>query len=65
LFTLLIAVAAALPWVLSFSIRYVSGVAIPEALSGLVGSLWIVVLGYKMSKFASQSEKPKLFVKNT
>jgi hypothetical membrane protein len=54
-FTLLIAVAAALPWVLLFTLHYVSGVAIPEFLSALAGSAWSVLLSYKMFKGASQS----------
>jgi hypothetical membrane protein len=53
LFTLLIAVVAALPWILYFSVHYVSGVAVPEAVSGLAGGVWAVVLGYKMFKAAS------------
>jgi hypothetical membrane protein len=47
-FTLVVAVVAALPWVLYFSVHYVSGVAIPETISGLAGGVWTVVLGYKM-----------------
>jgi hypothetical membrane protein len=54
LFTLLTAVVAALPWVLLFAVHYVSGVAIPEFVSGLAGGVWAVVLGYKMIKAASQ-----------
>jgi hypothetical membrane protein len=54
LFTLAVAVVAALPWVLLFAVHYVSGVAIPEAVSGLAGGLWAVALGYKMIKAASQ-----------
>jgi hypothetical membrane protein len=54
LFTLLTAAAAALPWILYFSIHYVSGVAIPELASALAGSVWIVVLGYKMFKATPQ-----------
>ncbi len=54
LFTLLIAIAAALPWILLFAFRYVSGVAIPEFASALAGSVWAVVLSYKMFKAASQ-----------
>jgi hypothetical membrane protein len=53
-FTLLIAVAAALPWILYFSFHYVSGVAIPEFASAVAGSVWAVVLSYKMFKAASQ-----------
>jgi hypothetical membrane protein len=54
LFTLAVAVVAALPWVLYFSVHYVPGVAIPEAVSGLAGSVWAVALGYNMIKAASQ-----------
>jgi hypothetical membrane protein len=54
LFTLLIAIAAALPWILLFAVRYVSGVAIPEFASAVAGSVWAVVLSYKMFKAASQ-----------
>jgi len=53
-FTLAVAVVAALPWVLYFTVQYVSGVAIPEAVSGLAGGVWTVVLGYKMLRAASQ-----------
>jgi hypothetical membrane protein len=53
-FTLAVAVVAALPWVLYFTVHYVSGVAIPEAVSGLAGGVWTVVLGYKMLRAASQ-----------
>jgi hypothetical membrane protein len=52
-FTLAVAVAAALPWILYYFVRYVSGVAVPEAVSGLAGGVWAVVLGYKMLKAAS------------
>jgi hypothetical membrane protein len=54
LFTLLIAIAAALPWILLFAVHYVSGVAIPEFASAVAGSVWTVVLSYKMFKAASQ-----------
>ena len=52
-FTLVMAVAAAAPWVLLFAVRYVSGVAVPEFVSGLAGGVWTVVLGYKMLRAAS------------
>jgi len=44
-----------LPWVLYFTIHYVSGVAIPEFLSALAGSIWALLLSYKMFKAASHS----------
>ncbi len=50
LFTLAMSLAAALPWILYFAIEYVPGVAIPEAISGVAGSIWTVALGYKMIK---------------
>ena len=53
-FTLLIAVAAALPWMLYFYIHYVPGVAIPEFVSALAGSIWTIFLAFKMLKAASQ-----------
>jgi hypothetical membrane protein len=55
-FTLLIAVAAATPWVLYFAVHYVSGVAIPEAISAFAGSVWAVVVSGKMLKQASRSK---------
>lgn len=56
-FTFITAAVAAAPWVLQFSIRYVSGVAIPETISALAGSAWAIVLGYMMFKEASRPRK--------
>ena len=53
-FTLLIAVAAALQWILYFYVHYVSGVAIPESASALAGSVWIVLLSRRILRTASQ-----------
>lgn len=55
-FTLIAAVAAAAPWILYFSVHYVSGVAVPEAVSGLAGTVWTVVLGCKMMREASRAK---------
>jgi hypothetical membrane protein len=55
-FTLIVAVAAATPWVLYFSIHYVSGVAVPEAVSAVAGSVWALVLSGKMLKQASRAK---------
>lgn len=55
LFTLLTAVAAAMPWILYFYVHYVSGVAVPEFASALAGSAWTVMLSCKMLRAASQS----------
>ena len=54
LFTLLTAVATALPWILYSIVHYVSGVAIPEFASSVAGSVWIVVLSCKMLKAMPQ-----------
>ncbi len=51
-FTLALAFAAAIPWILEFTVHYVSGVAIPEFVSGLAGAAWTIVLGIKMLKEA-------------
>jgi hypothetical membrane protein len=53
-FTLLLGVVAAVPWLLLFLVRYVSGVAIPEFISAVAGGLWAGVFGFKMLKMASQ-----------
>ncbi len=58
LFTLLIAVAAATPWILQFTLNYVQGVAIPEFTSALAGSTWTIVLSYKMLKTPAQPKTP-------
>jgi hypothetical membrane protein len=55
LFTLLVAVVAVAVWVVQFSVRFVPGVAIPETISALSGSVWSIVLGFKMLKRASTS----------
>jgi hypothetical membrane protein len=55
-FTLLVAIVAVAPWVLLFSVRYASGVAIPEFVSALAGSVWAIVLGGKMFREASRSK---------
>jgi hypothetical membrane protein len=57
LFTFLAAIVAAAVWIIQFSIRFVSGVAIPEAVSALSASMWSIVLGFKMFKQASHSNK--------
>ncbi|MCW4044346.1 MAG: DUF998 domain-containing protein [Candidatus Bathyarchaeota archaeon] len=55
-FTLVVALAAAAPWVLYFAFHYVSNVAVPEIVSAFAGSVWAVVLSGKMLKQASRSE---------
>jgi hypothetical membrane protein len=55
-FTLAIAFAAATPWVLQLLIHYVSGVAVPEFVSGLAGAVWTEILSIKMLKEASRAK---------
>ena len=57
-FTLLTAFVAAAPWVLQFLINYVSGVAVPEAVSVIAGSTWAVVSGFKMFRAGSRAKTP-------
>jgi hypothetical membrane protein len=49
-FTILIGIAAAIPWILYFFVHYVAGVAIPEFISGVAGAVWIITLGYSILK---------------
>jgi hypothetical membrane protein len=55
-FTLLLGIVAAVPWLLLFLVRYVSGVAIPELISAVAGGVWTAVFGYKMLKMASRAK---------
>jgi len=55
LFTFLVAMSAATPWIAYFTARYVEGVAVPETISALAASMWAMVLGYKMLKKPSHS----------
>jgi hypothetical membrane protein len=57
-FTLLMAFAAAAPWILQYLFHYVSGVAVPEAVSALVASVWVLVLSGKMLRYASRAKTP-------
>jgi len=50
IFTLLIGIASALPWVSLFAFHYVQGVAIPEFISGVAISAWTIMLSYKILK---------------
>jgi hypothetical membrane protein len=59
IFTLATALFAAAVWVLEFTVTYVSGVAIPEALSGLAGATWVVVLSWLMLKQVSKGPSQK------
>jgi hypothetical membrane protein len=56
-FTVLIGLAAALPWILQLTLHYVSNVAIPEAISGTLIATWTIVLSYKILKQPNQPPK--------
>jgi len=53
LFTFLAAIFAVVVWVIQFTIKFGRGVAIPETLTSLSASAWVMFLGYKMLKQAS------------
>ena len=48
--SIVVAVLAAMSWILNFSFGYVSGVAIPETISGAAAAIWIITLSYKVLK---------------
>jgi hypothetical membrane protein len=54
-FTILTGMVAAIPWFLYFTLHYVSGVAIPEFISGIAGAIWVITLGYKILKAENQA----------
>jgi hypothetical membrane protein len=58
-FTLLVAVVAAAVWIAQFSFRFVPGLAIPETVSALSGSVWSVVVGFNMLRKTSASGKQR------
>lgn len=64
-FTFLIAVLAAAPWVLYFLVQYVPNVAIPELLSALAGSAWIIVVGLRMLKLGLKMQKTQSHPENS
>lgn len=51
-FTVLIGIVAALPWLLQFAFNYVPNVAIPETISALAVSAWTITLCVRMLKHA-------------
>ncbi|RJS77275.1 DUF998 domain-containing protein [Candidatus Bathyarchaeota archaeon] len=54
-FTFLVALIAALVWIIHWTIPFGKGVAIPETLSSLSASVWSIVVGFKMLKASSHS----------
>lgn len=47
-FTIIIALIAAIPWVLQLTIHYVANVAIPETISGVAVGVWVLALSLLM-----------------
>jgi hypothetical membrane protein len=52
-FTLVSSFVVAVPWILFVIVRYVPNVAIPEIISSLAVSFWVIVLSYRILKTAS------------
>ncbi len=55
-YTLALALFAAAVWVAEFTVNYVSGVAIPEFVSGLAGAVWVLTVSYLMLKVSSKTD---------
>lgn len=55
IFTVIIGIAAAIPWILEFTLHYAPNVAIPEFVSGLATSIWALTLSSKMLKESTRS----------
>ncbi|MCL2643624.1 MAG: DUF998 domain-containing protein [Candidatus Bathyarchaeota archaeon] len=51
-FTLVSSFVVAIPWIFYFMVHYVPNVAIPEIISSLVCSFWIIIMSYKILKTA-------------
>lgn len=56
-FTFLIGIAASAAWIIQWAIGFGSGVAIPETIAALSASMWSLVMGFKMLRQASQSNR--------
>lgn len=59
-FTVASSIAAATPWILYYTIHYAPNVAIPEFISSMAGSIWLVVISFKMLK-ASTNKNQSFF----
>lgn len=57
LFTLLTALVAAITWILQWTVKFGSGVAIPETISAISASVWMVAMSGIMIKEASHPSK--------
>jgi hypothetical membrane protein len=59
IFTLSTSFIAAAPWLLFFMFHYVANVAIPETISAIAGSIWVITISYKMLKTTKSPATPK------
>jgi hypothetical membrane protein len=50
-FSVVIGLIAAVPWIVQFTIDYLPNVAIPETISAVAFSVWAIVLSAKMLKY--------------
>jgi len=57
LFALLVAIIAAVPWIIYLSTRFIPNNAIIETISALSASTWSIISGHKMLKQPSQSNR--------
>ncbi|MDR2699934.1 MAG: DUF998 domain-containing protein [Nitrososphaerota archaeon] len=53
-FTLVSSFTAVVPWIFYFIVHYVPNVAFPETISAVAGSVWVIVLSYKIFKTTNQ-----------
>lgn len=56
-FTVASSIAAATPWILYYTIHYAPNVAIPEFISSMAGSIWLVVISFKMLKASTNKNQ--------
>jgi hypothetical membrane protein len=56
-FTFSAALFAAIVWAIQWTIQFGPNVAIPEALSALSAAAWSIVLGFKMLRHSSHSNR--------
>ncbi len=57
-FTFILSIIFLVPWLLLILFQPAGGLAIPDLVSALCISMWMVVFGYKMNKLSSKPELP-------
>lgn len=61
LFTFAVALVVAIVWIMQFTVKFGSNVAIPETLSALSASAWSIILGIQMLKHTSRSKNETIY----